>query len=77
MNNRILYLENTVLHLMDYINSSNTKNFNSQIYTTNETNSLRYQSEALEEHHRVRGNTNNSWSDILQELKVNRITKIE
>jgi hypothetical protein len=50
---------------MDYIKSCNTKNFNSQIYTTGESSSLRYQSEASEI-----GRVNSSWSDILQELKV-------
>jgi hypothetical protein len=65
MSNRIQNLENTVTNLMDYIKSSNTKNFNSQIYTTGESSSLRYQSEALE-----MGRVNNTWSDILQELKV-------
>jgi hypothetical protein len=65
MNNRIQNLENTVTNLMDYIKSCNTKNFNSQIYTTGESSSLRYQSEASDI-----GRVNSSWSDILQELKV-------
>lgn len=66
MSNRITTLENTIA---EYAKSS--RGLNSP-YTTGETNSQRYQSENMDEYYPRR---NNSWSDILQELKVDIFKK--